>query len=594
MLDATDELFNPEMEVEGQRKMILLEETLQRATELLKDISIHAEYPDAVLENAEMIATRLTTWKELDPATIPKPTEQTPTTEKHDNKILEAIAKTMDRINTEANTEPTITYATTTRKPVRQTTTVTTSPVVPKTRTPKVTHNPLSAHHPSRLIVEIKNGPTADDRPKETVIVKYINEVLQAHDESRHLRVVNIKFNAQNNCIIFTRADQSAGELIAFAPAFVDFFVGTRETRIRTDEKWHKVQLNGVLTHNDQTGTIATPQEIENKLQTVNPDYAKMAVHDHPRWMRHRGDLGTTMYSSVVLALKTQADAEHLVNRVNAASAGPSATQNPDVATTRDAASAETQHTQKTSTNALSAEVNKKTMTEECVHHGKKHEDPKQHRQRNHNKKTAQAKPNVRKRLSKKRFPELTEEQHAEALKITDDDFAAAVAFLERNFNSPNRTNENNGAHNAVLHALLNTTTDTDSADIILVTEPWWGNIGNETQGPVSEAAAGWTPILPVSTIPANRRPRVMAYIRRRGDFKVTLRSDIANDLDMQVLKIAQAPHPSTIVVNIYNDDCKQGNRSAAKRLRQLDLPTDLPVVLSGNWNIHHPMWSRC
>ncbi|KZT63859.1 hypothetical protein DAEQUDRAFT_770232 [Daedalea quercina L-15889] len=103
----------------------------------------------------------------------------------------------------------------------------------------------------------------------------------------------------------------------------------------------------------------------------------------------------------------------------------------------------------------------------------------------------------------------------------------------------------NANTQNAVLHALLNTTTDTDSADIILVTGPWWGNIGNETQGPVSEAAAGWTPILPVSTIPANRRPRAMAYIRRRGDFKVTLRSDIANDLDMQVLKIAQAPHPS-------------------------------------------------
>ena len=151
----------------------------------------------------------------------------------------------------------------------------------------------------------------------------------------------------------------------------------------------------------------------------------------------------------------------------------------------------------------------------------------------------------------------------------------------------------NANRQNAVIHALLNSATADDSADIVLITEPWWGNIGNDMQGPVSETAAGWTPILPVTPIKKDQRPRAMAYTRRRKDFTVTLRSDIANDLDLQVLEVAQATHPSTLLVNIYNDDKKQGRHSAAKRLQNLALPREAPVIISGDWNLHHPLWSR-
>ncbi|KAI0728449.1 Endonuclease/exonuclease/phosphatase [Fomitopsis betulina] len=151
----------------------------------------------------------------------------------------------------------------------------------------------------------------------------------------------------------------------------------------------------------------------------------------------------------------------------------------------------------------------------------------------------------------------------------------------------------NANRQNTVIHALLNSTTADDSADIILITEPWWGNIGNDTQGPVSETATGWTPILPVAPIKRGQRPRAMVYTRRRNDFTVTLRSDIANDLDLQVLEVAQATHPSTFLVNIYNDDKKQGRHSAAKRVQQLALPRDDPTIISGDWNLHHPLWSR-
>ncbi|KZT65666.1 hypothetical protein DAEQUDRAFT_768721 [Daedalea quercina L-15889] len=116
----------------------------------------------------------------------------------------------------------------------------------------------------------------------------------------------------------------------------------------------------------------------------------------------------------------------------------------------------------------------------------------------------------------------------------------------------------NANTQNSTIHALLNTATDEDSADIVLITEPWWGNIGGDKQGPVSEAAASWTPILPVSAVPAGKRPRAMAYARKRSDYTITLRSDLANDLDLQILEIAQDPRPPTIIANIYNDDRKQ------------------------------------
>lgn len=151
----------------------------------------------------------------------------------------------------------------------------------------------------------------------------------------------------------------------------------------------------------------------------------------------------------------------------------------------------------------------------------------------------------------------------------------------------------NANRQNAVIHALLNSATADDSADIVLLTEPWWGNIGNGTQGPVSETAAGWTPILPATPIKDGQRPRTMAYTRRRDDFTVMLRSDIAKDLDVQVLEVVQATHPSTFLVNIYNNDKKQGRRSATKRLQHLALPMNNPIIITGDWNLHHPLWSR-
>ncbi|KAF8059524.1 Endonuclease/exonuclease/phosphatase, partial [Lyophyllum atratum] len=125
---------------------------------------------------------------------------------------------------------------------------------------------------------------------------------------------------------------------------------------------------------------------------------------------------------------------------------------------------------------------------------------------------------------------------------------------------------------------------------------PKWmkAEIGTDQIGPVSHNA--WTPILPMASVPRGQRPRVMAYVKTRPDFTVTLRSDIAKDLDIQVLDIQQANYPTTTIVNIYSQPRASGSNArrsdASVRLQALRLPQDDPVIISGDWNQHHPDWS--
>ncbi|KAF8074161.1 Endonuclease/exonuclease/phosphatase, partial [Lyophyllum atratum] len=150
----------------------------------------------------------------------------------------------------------------------------------------------------------------------------------------------------------------------------------------------------------------------------------------------------------------------------------------------------------------------------------------------------------------------------------------------------------NTNRSNQVCHTLLNAYIS--RFDLILVTEPWWDKIGTDQIGPVSHTA--WTPILPVASVPRGQRPRVMAYVKTRPDFTVTLRSDIAKDLDIQILDIQQANYPTTTIVNIYSQPRASGSNArrsdASVRLQALRLPQEDPVIISGDWNQHHPDWS--
>ena len=101
---------------------------------------------------------------------------------------------------------------------------------------------------------------------------------------------------------------------------------------------------------------------------------------------------------------------------------------------------------------------------------------------------------------------------------------------------------------NPILHSVLSEA-DEASLDIILVQEPWWDNIGNGVEGAPSHP--GWDTIPPEAA--PTRRPRVLAYVKKRPDLEVTLRSDLASDPDLQVLEVRQRPHQPFLIINIYN-----------------------------------------
>ena len=129
--------------------------------------------------------------------------------------------------------------------------------------------------------------------------------------------------------------------------------------------------------------------------------------------------------------------------------------------------------------------------------------------------------------------------------------------------------------------------------DIIILQEPAWGFIGNDEgndiHGPV--ALQGWNPIIPITNNADPKRPRTLTYFRSRPDFTVTLRSDLIEDRDIQVLDIEQPNQPITTLINVYNDPRLQ-QQSALNRLRRTNIPRDHPVIITGDFNLHHDMWA--
>ena len=134
--------------------------------------------------------------------------------------------------------------------------------------------------------------------------------------------------------------------------------------------------------------------------------------------------------------------------------------------------------------------------------------------------------------------------------------------------------------------------------DILLLQEPAWSFIGRDQtsgrdiDGPV--ALKGWQTILPVTSTDHNSpRPRTLTYYRPRNDFNITLRSDLLEDRDIQVLEISQANHPNTLVINVYNDSPK-GDLCVLNKLQDIiSTFPDHPTIITGDFNLHHPNWSR-
>ena len=140
--------------------------------------------------------------------------------------------------------------------------------------------------------------------------------------------------------------------------------------------------------------------------------------------------------------------------------------------------------------------------------------------------------------------------------------------------------------HNAYRsNASVTTALQLSDVDLLLVTEPWWGTIGDDNMGEVRQP--GYTTLLPVQSVPEGRRPRVMAYVRERDDFQVVARLDVIQDLDYQVLEVRQKPHPPILIYHVYNQAPQDADDADPPEhlIWTLQRLTDLPSLLNSD---HH------
>ena len=150
---------------------------------------------------------------------------------------------------------------------------------------------------------------------------------------------------------------------------------------------------------------------------------------------------------------------------------------------------------------------------------------------------------------------------------------------------------------NSTTHAILQIASSlSPPADLILIQEPYFGRIGVNTgmaQGnPIYDVHGcpkhtDWQPIVPLFS-PHLGNPNVVTYVpNQRVNWTFQLRTDLVSALGLMCLQI-DSTSPSFLVFNIYNNI----NNSAC------NLMTSLPPLIPrsmfiGDFNLHHPLWSR-
>jgi len=83
-----------------------------------------------------------------------------------------------------------------------------------------------------------------------------------------------------------------------------------------------------------------------------------------------------------------------------------------------------------------------------------------------------------------------------------------------------------------------------------------------------------------------------MAYVQHRPGLEIALRSDIIQDRDVQILTASFPGHPTTTIINMYNNKDRKNDR-ASKIIRQLPLALDQLTIITGDWNMHHLLWAN-
>ena len=149
---------------------------------------------------------------------------------------------------------------------------------------------------------------------------------------------------------------------------------------------------------------------------------------------------------------------------------------------------------------------------------------------------------------------------------------------------------------NYIGHSVLNSCVG--YADLILFQEPWKGKIGSLRSDTTPEGTSifgmvhqrSWQQYVPVPAEASGDNPaRVSAYVTKKANGPLVIqRTDLVQHPDILVLEVRVSGRSPFLILNVYND----ANCSALSTLTTLTLPP-LPTFITGDFNLHSPMWSQ-
>jgi len=132
------------------------------------------------------------------------------------------------------------------------------------------------------------------------------------------LKVIAIRWNPQGNCVLYTRSDQQASDLLIFSDTLPSIIAPGHNGLARKDKKWYKIEIAGIRTGLQDGIKDAFPsQQIHSHLCENNPEYAKTNVTLLPCWTWPPTELGIQGFSSVVFAVDDKDQHTHLLKNVH-------------------------------------------------------------------------------------------------------------------------------------------------------------------------------------------------------------------------------------------------------------------------------------
>ena len=154
---------------------------------------------------------------------------------------------------------------------------------------------------------------------------------------------------------------------------------------------------------------------------------------------------------------------------------------------------------------------------------------------------------------------------------------------------------QNVNKSNTLTHTLLNEETmNRLTRDIILLQELWHGRIGVDYERQSTKAESvkkgtvnhkDWIVIPP---IPTDEPYNVVAYVKKEHiGWNVTHRADLISHPSIMILQV-MTDEEYSLIINLYN----LSDNSVAPLLPTIDLPTDAKIIITGDFNLHHPDWS--